>query len=132
MTGIQLEFGNTVTPYRPNQATYGAELAACQRYFWRNTLFQAAGGTQSAADNNVWFSLNTFNAVPMRTTPTAAIESTPYIADFASNLRDVVSVNINTKSIVGFAYSSTKLTTSLSFGVNFADTGRALSFSSEL
>ena len=35
VTGIQLELGSTATPYAPNGATYQAELAACQRYYWR-------------------------------------------------------------------------------------------------
>jgi hypothetical protein len=136
VTGVQIDLGtytaSTAPSFRRSQGTIQGELAACQRYYWRNTAFQVAGGSQSAADNNVWFALNTFNAVPMRTSPTAAIESTPYIADFQANLRDIISVNMNSKTVVGFAYSGSKLTTALSYGLNFADAGRALSFNSEL
>ena len=43
VTGVQLEVANTASPYAPNGATYQAELAACQRYYWRSTGVEAYG-----------------------------------------------------------------------------------------
>jgi hypothetical protein len=132
IAGLQLETGNVVTSFSRAGGTIGGELALCQRYYWRETGFQSSGGVQSAFDNNVWFSLQNFNPVPMRATPTAFIENTPYIADFQSNIRTITSVNVVTRYAIAFTYSSTKLTTSSAYGLNFSDAGRALSFSSEL
>jgi hypothetical protein len=47
ITGVQLEAANSVSNYAPNGATYQAELAACQRYYFRQSL--AAGATSGSA-----------------------------------------------------------------------------------
>ena len=35
LTGVQIDIGSVALPFRTNGTTYAAELAACQRYFWR-------------------------------------------------------------------------------------------------
>ena len=132
ITGVQIDVGNVALPYRRTSANLQGELAACQRYYYRITEFQIAGGTQSAAENKVFFALNSINAVPMRTTPTAAFESTPYVTNGASNLRTVTAVAVASKAMIGFTYDSTRLTDSYSYMINAADAGRAVSLSAEL
>ena len=75
ITGVQLEQANTASPYAPNGATYQAELAACQRYYYRLT---PTGVTRVGAG---YVNLTTSAAilinfpVQMRTSPTALEQS---------------------------------------------------------
>lgn len=70
VTGLQLEVGAAATAYQPNGNTYQAELAACQRYYWRvddgvlnHPIATAFYYTSTSANANVQF------PVTMRTAP---------------------------------------------------------------
>ena len=80
VTGLQLEIGNVATPFE--HRSFGAELALCQRYYWRNS--GSSGNGYVAFGAGGFISSTNFSAfvsypVPMRATPTFSITSDLYI-----------------------------------------------------
>jgi hypothetical protein len=79
--GVQLEAGSVATAFQTATGTIQGELAACQRYYWRNTgaIYMRAGigiGATSASAQIV-----VQNPVPMRVKPTSFDFSTLGIYD---------------------------------------------------
>jgi hypothetical protein len=84
--GVQVEAGSVATPFRRNAPSIQAELAACQRYYWRVT----------GVGNNARFVEGTANAttqvttgpiltpVPMRIVPTVSFTGTFVFSDGAN------------------------------------------------
>lgn len=72
LTGFQLELGSVATPFSRAGGTIAGELAACQRYYYRQTAgsaygWMAYGGCQNTVNGQAGLVL----PVQMRTVPTA-------------------------------------------------------------
>ena len=67
--GVQLEAGPVATPFKRNANSLQGELAACQRYYYRNNgaAYWANGGTRSTTQADFLMQY----PVTMRTAPTA-------------------------------------------------------------
>jgi hypothetical protein len=87
VTGVQLEAANSVSNYAPNGATYQAELAACQRYYWRSTPGVAYATYCSASASSATGGIfATRNPVTMRTIPTAVEWANLEACDYPGNI----------------------------------------------
>jgi hypothetical protein len=89
VTGVQLDIGSVALPFRTYAGTIQGELAACQRYYVRNTgpstttIFTTAGISQTATASSVTFQL----PVTKRVSPTSV--------DYSGlNLTDLTNYNL--------------------------------------
>jgi hypothetical protein len=99
ITGVQLEVANTASPYAPNTSTYQAELAACQRYYYRNTGGNAYSTCAAGFGvTTTEASIIVTNPVQMRVTPTSADYSTLRVTEYVSYSGAVTSLTVSAES----------------------------------
>jgi len=105
ITGVQWEVGTIATPFQTATGTIQGELAACQRYYWRQTPTTAAGayGTGqsfSTTGAGAWINL----PVQMRILPTAIEFSNLQFLDYIASASYAVS-----SVVIGDGYTTNLL-----------------------
>jgi hypothetical protein len=98
--GVQVENGSTATAFQTATGTIQGELAACQRYYFRNT--QTANNQHltpfGSAVSSTAAAIDVFFPVPMRTNPTAIESANLAVTDGANARTNVTSVTFNAAS----------------------------------
>jgi hypothetical protein len=109
ITGVQLEVGSVATPFKTYAGTIQGELAACQRYYWRQTaalnnasIFGTGGYINSTTNAEIFINL----PVTMRTQPSSLDYSTIRVIDMNNAAYTISSASISAASTQNIAYIS--------------------------
>ena len=127
ITGLQIEIGNTATPFSRAGGSIGGELSLCQRYFYKVYSQNAASVNEKVAIGQATSTTAALFQIPlpvtMRTAPTGAISSLG-----ASSFAIVNSSNTNASAVTSLSYESTtpnNVSLSTSLGGSWLSTGNA-------
>jgi hypothetical protein len=137
---IQLEVGSVATPYAPNGATQQAELAACQRYYWRANadasnpyaLFCPSGYMSSTTAGVA----NAIFPIQMRVVPTSADFSNIAVQNTSGAISNITAFTLTNQSsplMAGINVTTGATTANLGFRVIGNNNAAAyVGFSAEL
>lgn len=120
VTGVQLELGDTATPFE--HRSYGDELAGCERYF---QVYAANGNNNYITTGRNHSSSQSIHSLAFKTTMRAnPTLSTNGIAIFDGSTRTVSSTSVNGSSLsaCGINLYSTGMTANLPAQTYFTDT----------
>jgi hypothetical protein len=139
ITGVQVEIGNQASPYAPATPTYATELAACQRYYWRNTN-TGSGGQNITLGLTVSTQICYFGVqfpVTMRTTPSALDYSAVGISSasvgYSGGTAALTSGQVSpSASTISYTHTSAVLTNDRSYLVQLGASTGYIGFSAEL
>jgi hypothetical protein len=133
ITGVQVELGSVATAFSNAGGTIQGELAACQRYYYRQT---AAGITEPYAFGS---SYNTtggyvFTATPvtMRVKPTSIEFSNVQISDWINNFASTPAIGFCVNNQVWLSFGGTGLTAFRPYILNASSATSYLAFNAEL
>ena len=131
ITGVQLEAGDTATPFE--HRSYGAELALCQRYYIQydeNDEFRAAATATGTTSMEGLVSL----PVQMRTTPTVTTSASIYnIVRGITNANRTISGTAGTTSkLISITCAAPSSTSGTDTGIIYTDTSQFVKCSAEL
>ena len=128
LTGVQLENGTTATVFSRAGATYGAELALCQRYYWETPIGIRTTGTMYTT-TLCYFPVHLPVTMRVPPTVTGSIANAAVYINGAGSVPTAVTLDEITTQSAAFAYTIAAQTAGWS---GYVRVGARTSFSAEL
>jgi hypothetical protein len=92
--GVQVEAGSTATPFRRNANSLQGELAACQRYYYRQNVPNSQGAASGVATSTTAAIMVVMPKVTMRVAPTSVEFASLNLSDSVGTFPAVTNVTL--------------------------------------